>query len=146
MKSKHVSPLGTKNVCEAVYFIVVETFRHKANNVNLLVSLDVESRYQQSPKDPSSVDHAHPSIHPLSVTALSLLWGRTGFLLELIPAVSGAVASSSQGSQFGVQYLAHGHFDMQLSSGELGFEPATFHSLADLLYRLSYSRPDRAHM
>ena len=76
-----------------------------------------------------------PSSHPLSVTALSLfsfffagtnpgyLWARAGY--------PGQVASSSQGphwwqrppckvpaahqEQFGVQYLAQGHFDMQLS-------------------------------
>ena len=48
--------------------------------------------------------------------------------------------SSSQGLTYGVQYLAQGHFNMQLSP-ELGFEPATFQSLVDLLYPLSYSRP-----
>ena len=48
--------------------------------------------------------------------------------------------------QFGVQYLAQGHFDMQLSS-ERGFEPvifqsepSNFQSLANRLYPLSYSR------
>ena len=41
-------------------------------------------------------------------------------------------ANCTSGAIFGVQYLAQGYFDMQLSSalGELGFEPATFRSLA----------------
>ena len=36
--------------------------------------------------------------------------------------------------QFGVQYLAKGHFDMQL-----GFKPATFRLLDNPLYLLKYS-------
>ena len=79
------------------------------------------------------------SIHPLSVTALSLLWGRRSFCWSQSQLSLGVgrvhperVASSSQGShwwqrppckvltahqeQFGVQYLAQGHFCMQLSS------------------------------
>ena len=77
----------------------------------------------------------HPSIHPLSVTALSLLWDRGGLCWSQSQLSlgegrvhPGQVASSSQGThwwqrlpckvptahqeQFGVQYLAQGHFDM----------------------------------
>ena len=89
------------------------------------------------------------SIHPLSVC---LLWGHGGFggfcLSQSQLSMGkgsvhlGQVASSSQGpliggahqEQFGVQYLAHGHFDMQPSTSQ----PATFQSLADLLYPLSH--------
>ena len=74
------------------------------------------------------------SIHPLCVTALSILWGWSQSQLSLgyVRVHPGQVASSSQGphwwqrpsckvptahqEQFGVQYLAQGHFDMQLSS------------------------------
>ena len=89
----------------------------------------------------------------LSVTAYPFPWGCRVLLLEPIPALSqgegrvlpGQVTSSLQGKtdeQYGVQYLAQGHFDMQLSpETRLGFEPATFRSLVDLLHLLSYSRP-----
>ena len=79
------------------------------------------------------------AIHPLSVTALSLLCGHRFFCCSQSQlslgegrVLPGEVASSSQGphwwqrppckeptahqEQFGVQYLAQGHFDMQLSS------------------------------
>ena len=94
---------------------------------------------------------------------LSLLCGRGGFCRSKSKLSlgdgrvhPGQVASSSQGpywwqrppckvstahqEQFGVQHLAQGHIDMQFS-WELGFEPATFQSLDNLLYLLSYSRP-----
>ena len=66
------------------------------------------------------------SCHVMSsfVTALSLSFqGVTGFLsLEPIPGRvhPGQFASPPQGpqEQFGVQYLAQGHFDMQLSSAQ----------------------------
>ena len=70
--------------------------------------------------------HRYPSIHPVSITALSLLWG---FLLTLGEGreLPGQVASSSLGPHWwqrplckvptAHQYLAQGHFDMQLSSG-----------------------------
>ena len=96
------------------------------------------------------------SIHPLSVPALSLLWGSGGFCwsqselsLSKSPAHCrvltdgrGCHARCQHQEQFGVQDLAQGHFDMQLSSArEPGFEPATFQSLANLLYPLTYSCP-----
>ena len=60
----------------------------------------------------------HPSIHPLSVTALSLLWGH-GVLFfcwsETQLARACKVPAVYQ-EQFGVQYRAQGHFNMQLSS------------------------------
>ena len=95
-----------------------------------------------------SWSHSFRSIHP-TITTLSLLWGGWFFYAGANPSclwgesrvLPRQVASSSQGphwwqrppcrvptthqEQFGVQYLAQGHFDMQ---------PA-------LLYPLSYSRP-----
>ena len=94
--------------------------------------------------------------HPLSVTALSLLWGGGGFCWsqsQLSPG-EGRVAWTScqliagqrppckvpaaKQQQVGVQYLAQGHFHMQLSSARGSWDfnqrPATFRSLADLLY------------
>ena len=64
----------------------------------------------------------------LSITAYPFPRGRGVLLLEPIPALSqgkgrvlpGQVASSSQGpltdEQCGVQYLAQGHFNVQLSA------------------------------
>ena len=103
----------------------------------------------------------HPSIHPLSVTALSLLWGRrifveanpsclwvkAGYSLDKLPVHHRwqrppCKVPTVQQEQCGVQYLAQGHFDMQLSSPAHQLtSSATFRSLAGLLYPLTYSRP-----
>ena len=66
----------------------------------------------------------------------SCLWARVGYSLDKSPAHRRALT----GEQCGVQYLAQGHFDMQLSL-KPEFEPASFRSLADLLYLLIHSRP-----
>ena len=49
----------------------------------------------------------------LSVTAYPFPWGHGVLLLEPIPALSQGKALTDE--QCGVQYLAQGHFDMQLS-------------------------------
>ena len=71
------------------------------------------------------------------------LWAKAGYTLDKLPAHHRAF-TDGRGcharcqlhirSNFGVQYLAQGCFDVQLSSapGELGFEPATVRSLVDL--------------
>ena len=104
-----------------------------------------------------------PSIHPLSVTALSLLcscggfcWSQSQLSLGEGRANPAQVASSLQGphwwqrlpckvptahqEQFGVQNLAQGHFYMQLCSAR-SWDLHKLRSLADLLYPPNYSRP-----
>ena len=91
------------------------------------------------------------SIHPSSITALSLLWGRRVFCCSqsqlslgegrVLPgqvSMQGANLTSGEiwGSVSCSRTLQH---TAQLSP-ELGFEPATFQSLAYLLYPLSYSQ------
>ena len=102
-----------------------------------------------------------PSIHPLSVTALSLLWGHRGCCW--IPAVSRRrqgtpwtsrplIAEPSLMAEAAMQgaNCTSGTVWSSVScsrtlrhaanfSSELGFGPATFQPLADLLYPLSYS-------
>ena len=70
----------------------------------------------------------------------SCLWAKAGCTLDKPPAhrwqrLPCKVPTAHQ-EQFGVQYLAQGHVNMQLSStqGSWDFEPATFLSLAELLY------------
>ena len=81
------------------------------------------------------------SIHPLSVTTLSLygvtgvftgvnpsyLWVRAGYFLDKSPAHRWALhwwqsppckVPTAHQEQFRVQYLAQGHFEMQLSSAQ----------------------------
>ena len=62
---------------------------------------------------------------------------------EVAAHCSPSLMAAAHQEQFGIQYLAQGHFDTQLSSarGEPGSEPATFQSPVDLLYPLSYSHP-----
>ena len=73
-----------------------------------------------------------------SVTALSLFQGVTGSVSgwshQLVVGPSGAIWSLVSCSR--TLWPA-----AQLSLGEPEFEPATFQSLANLLYPLSYSRP-----
>ena len=100
----------------------------------------------------------YPSIHPSNVCNHfitfygatgdsaadnpSCLWARAGYTLDKSPAHRRALtAHQDEVFQFEVQYIAQGHVDMQLSL-ELGFESATFRSLADLLYPLSYCCSD----
>ena len=81
-----------------------------------------------------------------SVTAYPFPWGRGVLLQESIPTLSEGRAGYSLDNSLayrraltdekcGVQYLAQGHFDMQLSLAP------PLRSLVDLLYPLSYSRP-----
>ena len=95
----------------------------------------------------------HSRQHHVTSIPLSLLWGRRVFCWSQSQLSLGegkvqvalhwwqrppCKVPTAHQEQVGVQYLAQGHFDIQLSP-ELGFEPATFQSLADLLYLLSYS-------
>ena len=104
-------------------------------------------------------------IHSLSITALFLLW-RCGFFCWSQSQLSlgegrvlpGQVASSWQGPRWwqrppckvptapgaiwGSVSCSRTLRHVAQLSPELGFEPATFRSLANLLYPLSYSRPD----
>ena len=67
------------------------------------------------------------------------LRARAGYSLDKSPAYRRALTDE----QHGVQYLAQEHFDMQPGPG---FEPVTFWSLVNLLYPLSYSRPQLKHV
>ena len=75
---------------------------------------------------------SHDPIHPLFITTLSLLWGRWSQSKgRLHP---GQVASSSQGPSLMVEAA------ISSVSCSRTLQHATFQSLADLLYSLSYSR------
>ena len=90
----------------------------------------------------------------LSVTAYPFPWSRRVLLLEPISALSqdegrvlpGQVASSSQGPHWWAMWDSVSHSKtlrhVAQPCPEQGFKPATFRSLVNLLYPLSYSRPD----
>ena len=78
-----------------------------------------------------AVTHLACHVMSSSVTALSLFQRVAGF-------VAGAKLSPSKGRALPGRVASSSHEQLGFS---MGFEPATFWSLADLLYLLSYSRP-----
>ena len=92
---------------------VTDSFIEKESKTHDLLHTDTDSKHA----------HIHTSIHPSSVTALSLLWGRrvfAGWILDKSPTHRRALTDGREHQeQFRVQYLAQGHFNMQLSSAQL---------------------------
>lgn len=102
----------------------------------ILTSDQSQGQYALPPKYAAVVvfKYSSPYIHPLSVTALSLLWGQGGFCW----ANPSCLWPTADQEQFGIRYLAHDTTTIAPLGPGLGFEPVTFPSLAELPYPLSY--------